>query len=61
MGRVQVLMAKVTERVEGSYEVQEMEFSRIYKWYPGYLVLECECGERLSLSAYALRRKGEAI
>jgi len=54
-------MAKVTERVEGSYEVQEMEFSRIYKWYPGYLVLECECGERLSLSAYALRRKGEAI
>jgi hypothetical protein len=23
-------MAKVTERVEGSYEVQEMEFGRIY-------------------------------
>ena len=42
---------KIIERVEAFYDVQEVEFGRVYRWSPGYLVLECECGESLSLSA----------
>jgi len=42
---------KIIERVEAFYDVQEVEFGRVYRWCPGYLVLECECGERRSVSA----------
>ena len=44
-------MAKVIERVQARYEVQEVEFGKVYKWHPAHIVLECQCGERLSLSA----------
>ena len=30
--------------------VQEVEFGRVYKWCPEYVVIECDCGERLSLT-----------
>ena len=44
-------MAKVIERVQARYEVQEVQFGKVYKWHPEHIVLECQCGERLSLSA----------
>jgi len=50
--RVKVLVAKVIGRVEASYDVQEVQFGKVYRWCPECLVLECECGERLSLSAF---------
>ena len=39
------------ERKEGRYEVQEVEFGRVYRWCPECLVVECDCGERLALTA----------
>jgi hypothetical protein len=30
--------------------VQDVEFGKVYKWRPERIVLECECGKRLSLS-----------
>ena len=39
------------EYVEAGYEVEEVEFGKVYKWHPAHIVLECQCGERLSLSA----------
>ncbi len=43
-------MANVVECVEGSYEVQDVEFGRVYKWRPERVVVECDCGERATLS-----------
>jgi hypothetical protein len=42
---------KVLECVEAHYDVQAVEFGRVYKWRPKCVLIECECGERLSLSA----------
>ena len=41
----------VIERTEGHYEVQEVEFGRVYRWCPGCVIVECECGERLTLTS----------
>lgn len=44
-------MAKVIECAQAHYEVQDVEFGKIYKWCPERVVVECQCGQRLSLSA----------
>ena len=41
---------KVVERVEAHYDVQAVEFGRVYKWRPESVLIECGCGERLYLS-----------
>jgi hypothetical protein len=41
----------VIERAEGRYEVQDVEFGRVYKWCPERVVVECDCGERAILTA----------
>ena len=42
---------KVIERVQPRYDVQEVEFGQVYKWRPERIVVECRCGQRLSLTA----------
>ncbi len=44
-------MTKITVRVEGHYEVHEAPFSRSYDWQPAFATLECDCGEKLTLTA----------
>ncbi len=44
-------MAKVIEKVDAHYDVQHMEFGWAYKWRPGSVLLECDCGELVYLSA----------
>jgi hypothetical protein len=44
-------MLTTIERTKGHYEVQEVGFGRVYRWCPERLKVECECGERLALSA----------
>ena len=46
-------MAKVIERVRARYEVQDVEFGKVYKWRPEHIVVECQCGQRLSLTSSA--------
>ena len=43
-------MMEVTARVEGHYGVLETPFARDYKWYPAYVTLVCNCGEKLALA-----------
>ena len=38
------------ERAGGYYEVQEVEFGKVYKWRPESFAVECDCGERLELA-----------
>ena len=45
-------MAKVIERVQAHYEVQDVEMGKVYRWRPETVVVECTCGEQLSLSAF---------
>ncbi len=42
--------AKVVEHIGGYYEAQEVPFGVVYQWHPGYLLIECGCGEGLALS-----------
>src|SRR5215217_6619674 len=42
-------MTKISVRIEGRYEVKEDSFSRTYEWQPGCVVLECDCGQELTL------------
>ena len=48
-GRYQVV--KVLECVGDHYEFQDVQRARVYKWYPAAVALECECGERLTLTS----------
>ena len=43
-------MVTVIERTEGRYEVQEVEFGRVYKWCPECVVVECGCGRTPTLT-----------
>ncbi len=38
-------MAKVIERVEAHYEVQDVEMGKVYRWHPESIVVECYCGK----------------
>ncbi len=44
-------MTKVIERTEGRYEVQKTSYGEAYVWCPACVVLECDCGEKLVLTA----------
>jgi hypothetical protein len=44
-------LAKVIECAQARYEVQDVEFGKVYKWRPEHIVVECQCGQRLSLTA----------
>lgn len=40
------------ELTEGHYEVHEAPYGKIYAWQPGYVTVECECGEKLSFTSF---------
>ena len=42
--------AEVIERIEGCYEAQEVPFGVVYRWQPGYVLVECSCGKMLTLA-----------
>lgn len=44
-------MASVIEQTEGHYDVQDVEFGRVYRWCPGYTVVQCDCGKWLTLTS----------
>lgn len=39
-------MLRSVKRTRGHYEVQELDFGRVYRWCPERVDIECECGER---------------
>ena len=44
-------MVKVLECVGAHYKVQDVQRARVYKWCPAIVTVECECGERLTLTS----------
>ena len=45
------MAVKVLECVGEHYEVQNAKRVRVYKWCPAAVSLECECGERVTLTS----------
>jgi hypothetical protein len=39
-------VVNVIERSGGRYQVQDVEFGRVYRWCPECVVVECDCGEK---------------
>ena len=39
--------AKIIERVEAHYEIQDVEMGKVYRWCPESIMVRCGCGERL--------------
>lgn len=44
-------MLTAVKHTGGHYEVQELDFGRVYRWCPERVDIECECGERLDATA----------
>jgi hypothetical protein len=44
-------MVQILERVDAHYESREVPFGKVYEWHPASVALECECGEKVTLSA----------
>jgi hypothetical protein len=44
-------MVQILERVEAHYESREMPFGKVYVWHSAYVALECDCGEKVTLTA----------
>ncbi len=42
---------RVIERVAAHYDVREVEFGRVYRWCPEGVVVECDCGEMVTLTS----------
>jgi hypothetical protein len=44
-------VVKVLECVGEHYKVQDVQRAKVYRWRPATIALECECGERLTLTS----------
>jgi len=44
-------MVQILQRVEAHYQSREMPFGKVYVWNPAFVALECDCGEKVTLSA----------
>ena len=44
-------MVQILQRVQAHYEGREMPFATDYEWHPASVTLECDCGEKVTLSA----------
>ncbi len=45
-----LVSTKVVERVHARYDIQELQVGKVYKWRPESLLIECECGQRTTLT-----------
>ena len=50
-------MTRITRRAEAHYESREVPFGNAYEWHPGYVVLECDCGEELTLTSASTKTR----
>jgi hypothetical protein len=44
-------MVQILESVQAHYENREVPFGKVYEWHPASVALECDCGEKVTLSA----------
>jgi hypothetical protein len=44
-------MVQILERVQAHYESRETPFATVYEWHSASVALECDCAEKVTLSA----------
>jgi hypothetical protein len=44
-------MVQILERVKAHYESSEMPFGKVYAWHPAHIALECDYGQKVTLTA----------
>lgn len=44
-------MTQIIKHLEAHYETNEVPFGRSYEWHAEQIIVECGCGERLTLTA----------
>jgi alpha-tubulin suppressor-like RCC1 family protein len=44
-------MTRIINDLEAHYETHEVPFGRSYEWHPENIIVECDCGERVTLTA----------
>src|SRR5215218_5473070 len=44
-------MVQILERVQAHYESRETPFATVYEWHPASVALQCDCAEKVTLSA----------
>jgi hypothetical protein len=49
------------ECTRGHYEVQEVDFGTVYRWCPECVVVECDCGQRTTLTRLESIRYSERL
>jgi hypothetical protein len=49
-GKGDPVAVQILEHVNAHYEVQGLEMGTVYRWCPESVVIECECGEKPSLT-----------
>jgi hypothetical protein len=42
---------KIIEHVEAHYESREVPFGKNYEWHNAYIAIECDCGQKVTLTA----------
>ncbi len=45
------MVTRIIENIKAHYETHEVPFGRGYEWHPGHIIVECDCGERFTLTA----------
>jgi hypothetical protein len=43
-------MARIIKGIAAHYETHEVPFGRSYEWHPEYIIVECDCGQKLLLT-----------
>ena len=43
-------MTRNIENIEAHYETREVPFGRSYEWHPEYIIVECDCGQKLLIT-----------
>jgi hypothetical protein len=46
-------VVKVVERLAAHYEVRDVQTGKVYRWCPERAVVECDCGETLTIDLSA--------
>jgi hypothetical protein len=41
----------ILKYTKGCYEVQDVQFGKVYRWCPESLLVECDCGQRASFTS----------
>ena len=43
-------MPRIIESIKAHYSTLEVPFGRVYSWHQAHVVLECDCGEKLTFT-----------